>query len=793
MNKACVIDIESNGLLSDMIDFKSLPYRFKPDARLWCVVIEDVNTGEQFFKELSEITKEWLDETLKPYHYIIAHNGMKFDFPALFLFGLWNYTVGYMDEMDTINGREVRFVDTHILSRLSNPDRFGGHSLDAWGKRVGVHKTDYRQQCIEHGYIAKGAPKGEEFKQHNPLMLPYCKQDCTSNSATYKELLKEMSSYDGWKDAIRQEHKLADLAIRRELFGFAFDKAFAIKCVEDLTNKMQELSDKVNPLLPKRKLNKTEENFYTPPKVQFKKDSSLSNSMQSFLNRIGGEYVDNTNEILFEGEIYHLPLELEPIKTELESSIDDMDTVKGYLIELGWNPSEWRERDFTKDSKKQTISLEKQVKALEKWYAETMKGKYTKSRIANACERFRCKEAKLFETIKSKLGTQYPVRVITSPSVRVGVEKEICPSLIELGDKVAFAKDFADYLTYRHRKSSIAGGDVEDMDFDEEAPNTGYLSMYREEDGRIPTPAIEIGASTNRYKHIGVANIPRATSIYGKEMRSLFGCGEGYVQLGFDFASLEARVEGSFCFNGTDGEKYAETLVAEKPNDVHTINAEKLGIDRGSAKSFKYALTYGAQVPKIMKMLSATKEVAEGYFNTFWLAAPALKELKDEMEREWISNDRKFIRGIDGRKIIIRSQHSILNALFQSTGVIAAKYTLIYMMQELEQQGFCIDVFKGTPDVAEMISYHDESQLAVRQGIVKYKTFLNKEQAEEFIKNYKGEQLSALSQGNKWYVALPNPVSIAIGNSIMRAGKFLNLNVDLGFEWIVNKTWYGCH
>ena len=40
---------------------------------------------------------------------------------------------------------------------------------------------------------------------------------------------------------------------------------------------------------------------------------------------------------------------------------------------------------------------------------------------------------------------------------------------------------------------SIAGGDIDDMDFDEEAPNTGFLSMYREIDGRVATPAIEIG------------------------------------------------------------------------------------------------------------------------------------------------------------------------------------------------------------------------------------------------------------------------------------------------------------
>lgn len=47
--------------------------------------------------------------------------------------------------------------------------------------------------------------------------------------------------------------------------------------------------------------------------------------------------------------------------------------------------------------------------------------------------------------------------------------------------------------------------------------------------------------NSNRYRHITVANIPRATSIYGKEMRSLFGAGKDYFQIGFDFSSWILR------------------------------------------------------------------------------------------------------------------------------------------------------------------------------------------------------------------------------------------------------------
>ena len=249
------------------------------------------------------------------------------------------------------------------------------------------------------------------------------------------------------------------------------------------------------------------------------------------------------------------------------------------------------------------------------------------------------------------------------------------------------------------------------MDFDEETPNTGYLSQYREVDGRIPTPAIEIGASTNRYKHIGVANVPRLSSLYGENMRALFGAGKDFVQFGFDYASLEARIEGNYVFDYEGGEELSIQLLAEKPNDIHTVTANKLDIDRDSAKSTNYAMIYGASPSKFVKMLGYTLDRAKKFHEDWWNANPSLKQLKEDKDKEWLASGKKYIISIDGRRINIRSQHSILNALLQSAGVICAKYITVMMFQEFEEQGFCIDVFKGKPDIAPMIEYHDENQL----------------------------------------------------------------------------------
>lgn len=707
---AWILDLESSGLLEDMLDFSSFPYKLKLDAKLWCVVLRNVHTNEVRKAVKEEITKDWLRENLKGCRFFIGHNVIKFDFLTLWLFGVLEYRVGYLDEPDTLFGEEVKIIDTVILSRLLNPDRHLGHSLHSWGERTKTNKIDFRQICIEKGYIKKSDPKGAEFKQYVPEMLEYCEGDTATNKDAFLMLVEEMGDYKGWQQAVKQENKLADLAVRRESLGFWFDKDFAIECVEDLTNKMEELRNKVNPILPPKPMTKGELGAFTAPQTQFLKSGKPSTHIIKFAARIGGKIVENENQeyfIDFEDKQYQLPFHL-PLKTHTEADISNLDHVKMTLTDVyNWIPQEWSERDFTKDSKKQSLPYEKRVIAYERWLSETMCGKYTNLRLSIAFETFKVKGwEQLSEKVKERLKEDFPVRLPTSPKVRVGVEKELCPNLVKLGESVAFANDFALYLTYKHRKSSIAGGDIEDMDFDEEIPNTGFLSMYREVDGRVSTPAIEIGASSNRYRHIGICNIARASSVYGKEMRSLFGAGNSGLQFGYDFSSLEARIQSHYCWKYTDGEKLSKELLASKPNDIHTLTGIRLDLERDAAKSVNYMLIYGGKIPKVKKMLNCSDEKAKNTYNGFWESLPALKELKEAVEKYWDSNGQAYVPGLDGRLIRTRSKHSLLNNIFQSGGIICAKYVNILSMQYLEQKGYNIDVFKGEPDICEMIAYH---------------------------------------------------------------------------------------
>ena len=58
------------------------------------------------------------------YDFVVFHNGVGFDVPALKNVGQWNFD-------------NVQILDTLLLSRMLCPDR-KAHSLESWGKTFGL-------------------------------------------------------------------------------------------------------------------------------------------------------------------------------------------------------------------------------------------------------------------------------------------------------------------------------------------------------------------------------------------------------------------------------------------------------------------------------------------------------------------------------------------------------------------------------------------------------------------------------------------------------------------------------
>lgn len=760
-----IVDIEASNLLGNALDYTEMPFKLKDDFNVWCIVIRNVDTGEVISLHGSELTKSKVQEALTEATEIIGHNIINYDAPVLQLYNLWDYRIGYPGEDSTLFGKPCAFTDTLLWSKLLNADRYGGHSLGAWGKRLGNYKGDF-----------------DEWHRFSQEMLEYCIQDTAVNLSIYKKLLEEQGEHN-WSKPYSMEIKLADLALKRELFGMDFDVNLAHRNIEELTQLMQSIAVKVDPLLPEKQMPKTEYSSYIPPKVRFKKNGEVSSHMQKFLEKHNAHLTEDNQKIVYEGKEFPILTEA-PLKSTTKATIEDIDVVKGYLLSLGWRPTEVKERDLVKNTDKSVKNRVQIEEAISRYVKQTESSLFKKLRL----EHLGVTMQQLQSYLMKKIDGAKPIYVPTTPKLSVGVEKEICPNLVLMGKKAEFVKDVVHYYTYRHRKNSIAGG-VLDEDGE---PETGFLSAVRE-DGRIPTPADTLGANTGRYRHKIVCNIARVTSLYGEQMRNLFGSGKGLWQLGFDFASLEARIMGHHVIPYTDGEALAEALIAEKPNDIHSINARKLGIDRSAAKSFSYAAIYGAQPKKLSKMVGVSEAEGKRLFNEYWEAVPALKELKQRVEKYWETHGKTYIPGLDGRLLFTRSKHSLINVLFQSGGAIAAKWTTVNLAKHLEALDLLGDPFVHSKDDVKvwlMIEMHDEVQMAVHPSLLNVKSF----KTEEDAKSAPSEGCSAIGHGTKGaYVGYKTQPVECIGKAISDACKELKLKVDLGFEWIPGLTWGQCH
>lgn len=188
------------------------------------------------------------------------------------------------------------------------------------------------------------------------------------------------------------------------------------------------------------------------------------------------------------------------------------------------------------------------------------------------------------------------------------------------------------------------------------------------------------------------------------------------VELRLPWTRVEARQEASYCWRYDEDKEYCNSLLQDKPFDVHTKMAEKISaiisreFTRSPAKSVKYGATYGAQGPKIAKTIGCDVKTGEAIFDAFWKAAAPLKSLKDKLAAYWDSTGKKYVLGIDGRKVPTRSAHAILNSLFQSAGVICAKRAMVIHDNLLKENGLSVDFFKddwkNKQFCQQLIAYH---------------------------------------------------------------------------------------
>ena len=216
--------------------------------------------------------------------------------------------------------------------------------------------------------------------------------------------------------------------------------------------------------------------------------------------------------------------------------------------------------------------------------------------------------------------------------------------------------------------------------------------------GRIKT----LGTVSTRCSHLdpNVAQTPASYSPYGEECRTCWTVEDpkNYTLLGCDASQLELRVLAHYMKD----KKYIQEILH---GDIHTTNQTMAGLEtRDQAKTFIYALIYGAGAGKIGYIMNKSAKAGQETKNKFLQNVPALNSLLEKVHTA--AERMSMVKGLDGRYFHVRSLHSSLNVLIQGGGAIICKEWLIQIMKEITRLQL---------DAKPVANIHDEIQFEVRK------------------------------------------------------------------------------
>ena len=261
-----------------------------------------------------------------------------------------------------------------------------------------------------------------------------------------------------------------------------------------------------------------------------------------------------------------------------------------------------------------------------------------------------------------------------------------------------------------------------------------------QEDGRVHGFVIPNGAITGRMTHRNpnMAQVPAVYSPYGKECRACWTVEEGNVLLGVDASGLEIRMLAHYM----NDEEYTNEIIN---GDIHTSNQKLAQLEsRDKAKTFIYALMYGAGDEKLGSVVGGTTADGKRARQYFFDNKPSFKSLRDRVQR---ASAKGYLKGLDGRKLYIRNAHSALNTLLQGAGAIIMKQGLVLLDNVL------------------------------KLNAVEYK----------FVANIHDE----------WQIEVPEDKADFIGefavNSIVKAGEHFKLRCPLDGEYKIGDDWSETH
>ena len=201
-----VVDIEGDGLLYEI-------------TKIHCIVAKDLKTKE-IFKFRPHQIEEGL-QLLSSADQLVGHNICGFDIPAIKkLYPTFTHK---------------RLKDTLCMSKLFNPERFGGHSLESYGEQ-----------------FKRAKPVHEDWSVFSEDMLYRCSEDVEINEMVYEYLVERYCQSWNWITSLNIEQDFAMYRAAQELEGVDIDIELAKRLLVQLDEEIAQLDALLYDKIPMR-------------------------------------------------------------------------------------------------------------------------------------------------------------------------------------------------------------------------------------------------------------------------------------------------------------------------------------------------------------------------------------------------------------------------------------------------------------------------------------------------------------------------------------------------------------
>lgn len=741
-----VYDIEANGLLDKV-------------TKIWCIFGIDIVTNEQYLFHdfegfcnatgVDDLNKEFTIPAkkgslkdgvafLSDTKNLICHNQLGYDqFLIKKFYPDFKIRYNYPEIRDTLLESQVQWFDRKPVKGYK-----GIHGLAVWGARLGIRK-----------------PEIEDWSTFDIQKLNRCIEDVKINILVAKALEQErykLLSECGveFDQALKYEHEYRYFCSKQELAGALVDPEHMKRCLVELDQYIDELTQAIEPKLP--------------PTIIVKGGKVTKQELFDSLGikkKVPTKYLEK--EVKGETKLYPVKDWYKPVTKYLTEKV-----VKKYQVQLKGSDKPLEmvfdklkdARDFAKynypNEKVTYPSYEETVTAFTKHtedhFGETLKhikivGPHTKI-DAEPSTMSQDDKVKMYLlslgwktdewTIAKDDEGNFKVAdrsgVVKWPEVPyigLQLEKEYKP-----GDKVpatpkvskeslatledGLGDDIKKYNTYVHRRNFICN----------KKDNTKGLLNNIREDGRVTCGLTSFGTTAGRATHYNFVNAPSSSVLYGKEIRKIIVATPNHTLIGVDMPSAHPRLLADFTNNdvfvkAVDG--YEDDPITGKyvGEDFHTVNSvtfglalkedveraihtqdkdliEKLKKARKKGKGGAYSTLYGGSGTKIGFVLGKSPEEGNRLKEKF-LSVLGLDSVLEDVLQYWESrkwNRGSFVQVLGGYWVWCSSKHKIINYKALGSEAVMQKIAIILLNRKFEALGL---------KTKQILNMHDEALFEV--------------------------------------------------------------------------------